>query len=146
MGDGVLAGRIYLTVTGTSAESGDDGEAGRGNRVGGLITPFRPMTMESAAGKNPITHVGKLYNVLAGLIARDLVGEVSAVRTADVFLVSRIGHPVSNPHLAHARLGLEEGADLEDVREEIEERFRRRLERAPGLWRELIDRKHGIYL
>jgi S-adenosylmethionine synthetase len=39
-------GSVYLTVTGTSAEAGDDGEAGRGNRVNGLITPYRPMTME----------------------------------------------------------------------------------------------------
>ncbi|HSM63302.1 MAG TPA: methionine adenosyltransferase, partial [Gillisia sp.] len=30
---------IYLTVTGTSAENGDDGQVGRGNRINGLITP-----------------------------------------------------------------------------------------------------------
>jgi S-adenosylmethionine synthetase len=47
--DDLEAGSVYLTVTGTSAEAGEDGEAGRGNRVNGLITPFRPMTMESAA-------------------------------------------------------------------------------------------------
>jgi S-adenosylmethionine synthetase len=57
--DDLEAGSVYLTVTGTSAEAGDDGEAGRGNRINGLITPYRPMTMESAAGKNPVTHVGK---------------------------------------------------------------------------------------
>lgn len=62
-------GSVYLTVTGTSAEAGDDGEAGRGNRANGLITPTRPMVIESFAGKNPITHVGKLYNVAATRIA-----------------------------------------------------------------------------
>ena len=67
---------VYLTTTGTSAEAGDDGEAGRGNRANGLITPYRPMTMESVAGKNPVTHVGKLYNVTAGLIAEAIVNEV----------------------------------------------------------------------
>ncbi len=51
-------GSYYLTVTGTSAEAGDDGQAGRGNRANGLITPGRPMTLESLAGKNPVTHVG----------------------------------------------------------------------------------------
>jgi len=56
---------IYLTVTGTSAEMGDDGETGRGNRTNGLITPGRPMTMEATAGKNPVSHVGKLYNIAA---------------------------------------------------------------------------------
>ncbi|MGA0870211.1 MAG: methionine adenosyltransferase, partial [Planctomycetota bacterium] len=42
--DDLGAGQCFLTVTGTSAEAGDDGEVGRGNRVGGLITPARPMT------------------------------------------------------------------------------------------------------
>jgi S-adenosylmethionine synthetase len=46
---------MYLTVLGTSAESGDGGEVGRGNRVNGLISFCRPMTMEAAAGKNPST-------------------------------------------------------------------------------------------
>ena len=34
-----------------------------------LITPFRPMTMESVPGKNAVSHAGKLYNIAAGLIA-----------------------------------------------------------------------------
>ena len=61
--DGETADSVYLTVTGTSAEGGDDGQVGRGNRVNGLITPYRPMSLEAAAGKNPVTHVGKLYNL-----------------------------------------------------------------------------------
>ena len=61
--DDPSAGAIYLTVTGTSAEAGDDGQVGRGNRVNGLITPGRPMSLEAATGKNPVTHVGKIYNV-----------------------------------------------------------------------------------
>jgi S-adenosylmethionine synthetase len=62
--DDMAAGEVFLTVSGTSAEAGDDGETGRGNRVNGLICPYRSMTMEAAAGKNPLTHVGKLYNVI----------------------------------------------------------------------------------
>jgi S-adenosylmethionine synthetase len=88
---------IYLTVTGTSAEAGDDGEAGRGNRVNGLIAPFRPMTMESVAGKNPVTHVGKLYNIAASLIAQRLVDDVPGVAEAQCFIVSQIGGPLDQP-------------------------------------------------
>ena len=73
---------VYLTVTGLSAEMGDDGQVGRGNRVNGLITPYRPMSIEAAAGKNPITHVGKLYNVLAQRIAASIVVEVPGVQEA----------------------------------------------------------------
>jgi len=40
--DDVASGRMYLTVTGTSAEEGDDGQTGRGNRVGGESRPTVP--------------------------------------------------------------------------------------------------------
>jgi S-adenosylmethionine synthetase len=93
------SGSVYLTVTGTSAESGDDGEVGRGNRVNGLITPYRPMNMEAACGKNPVTHVGKLYNIVARRIVDRLVGEVEAIRGASCYLVSRIGYPVREPRI-----------------------------------------------
>ncbi|MGF1465769.1 MAG: methionine adenosyltransferase [Sandaracinaceae bacterium] len=97
-------GSIYLTVTGTSAEAGDDGEAGRGNRENGLITPFRPMTLESVAGKNPVSHVGKIYNVVARRLAERLVAERSEVAAAECHLVSTIGRPVREPQLAHVRV------------------------------------------
>jgi S-adenosylmethionine synthetase len=42
-----------LTVTGTSAENGDDGQVGRGNRINGLITPYHPMSLEATSGKKP---------------------------------------------------------------------------------------------
>jgi S-adenosylmethionine synthetase len=71
--DDTSTGSIYLTVTGTSAEAGDDGQVGRGNRVNGLITPCRRMSLEATAGKNPVTHVGKIYNVLANDLSQALV-------------------------------------------------------------------------
>jgi S-adenosylmethionine synthetase len=97
-------GSIYLTVTGTSAEAGDDGQVGRGNRANGLITPGRPMTLEAAAGKNPVSHVGKLYNVVAGLIASELVSELRGVTAAECCLVSRIGARVDEPQAVSLRL------------------------------------------
>lgn len=89
---------IYLTVTGCSLEMGDDGATGRGNRGSGLITPMRPMTMEAIAGKNPVSHVGKIYNVLAQKAAGD-ISEIEGVSDAYVTLVSRIGSPISQPLL-----------------------------------------------
>jgi S-adenosylmethionine synthetase len=102
--DGPRPGDVFLTVTGTSAEAGDDGEVGRGNRVNGLITPYRPMTLEAAAGKNPVSHVGKLYNLVANRICAALVREVPQVREATCVLVSQIGKPVSEPQLADVQL------------------------------------------
>jgi S-adenosylmethionine synthetase len=58
------------------------------------------MTMESVAGKNPISHVGKLYNLVAGLACARVVGEVPGVTGAQCFLVSQIGRPVKEPQVA----------------------------------------------
>lgn len=87
---------VYLTATGLSAEAGDDGSVGRGNRANGLITPQRPMSLEATAGKNPVTHVGKLYNLLALRIATRLASDLDASYSG-VQLLSRIGEPVSEP-------------------------------------------------
>ncbi|WLG53626.1 methionine adenosyltransferase [Pseudomonas sp. FP1742] len=96
---------IYLTVTGLSAEQGDDGQVGRGNRMNGLITPCRSMSLEAVAGKKPVSHVGKLYNALAWEVARAIVAEVEGVEEATVQLLSRIGQPVDRPALVAVELG-----------------------------------------
>ncbi len=87
---------IYLTVTGTSCESGDNGQVGRGNRINGLITPCRTMSLEAVAGKNPISHVGKIYNLKAQEIA-DKINKAFGVKEVQVQLLSRIGKPINNP-------------------------------------------------
>ena len=87
----------YLTVTGLSQEMGDDGSVGRGNRCNGLITPYRPMSMEATSGKNPITHIGKIYNVMSNLIAQDIAKKISADVEVKVRILSQIGKPVSQP-------------------------------------------------
>jgi len=94
---------IYLTVTGTSIEMGDDGATGRGNRGNGLITPMRPMTMEAIAGKNPVSHVGKIYNVLAQKAAAE-IAELEGVEEAYVTLVSKIGSPINQPLLRSVQI------------------------------------------
>ena len=95
---------VYLTVSGTSAEMGDDGSVGRGNRSNGLITPNRPMSMEATSGKNPVNHIGKIYNLLSTEIAESVVAEVHTVDEVQVRLVSQIGSPIDRPHLADIQL------------------------------------------
>lgn len=95
---------LFLTVTGTSAENGDDGSVGRGNRVSGLITPGRPMSMEAAAGKNPINHVGKIYNILSFRIADRIVKEIPKVKQAEVQIMSQIGRPIDDPKMCYVSM------------------------------------------
>lgn len=106
---------MYLTVLGTSAECGDGGEVGRGNRVNGLISFCRPMTMEAAAGKNPVSHVGKIYNLLAHQVAQHIHQSLDAVEEVYVWLCSRIGSPIQDPWFASAQVALAEGATISDV-------------------------------
>jgi S-adenosylmethionine synthetase len=93
-----LKDSVYLTVTGTSWENGDDGQVGRGNRANGLITPCRTMSLEAVAGKNPVSHVGKIYNLKAQEIA-DKINNVFKVREVQVQLLSKIGKPINNPFI-----------------------------------------------
>jgi S-adenosylmethionine synthetase len=93
----------YLTLTGTSAEAGDDGQVGRGNRFGGLITPYRPMSLEAAAGKNPAAHVGKTYHAFAHDMATAITDRAGAGE-ATVRMLSAIGHPVSEPQAVHVEV------------------------------------------
>ena len=120
-GDDPAAGIFYLTVTGLSWENGDDGSVGRGNRVSGLITPYRPMSMEAAAGKNPVTHVGKLYNILSFDIADRIVAENEGkVKEVWVRIVSQIGKPIDEPQAAAAQIIPEKGTKIASIRKEAE--------------------------
>jgi S-adenosylmethionine synthetase len=112
---------VYLTVTGTSAEMGDDGSVGRGNRANGLITPNRPMSMEATSGKNPINHVGKIYNLLSNIIANDISEKVEGIKEIQLMLLSQIGQPIDYPKVASAQLILEKGYKLENVNKNVEE-------------------------
>jgi S-adenosylmethionine synthetase len=131
--DDIATGGVYLTVTGTSAEAGDDGQVGRGNRVNGLITPCRPMSLEAAAGKNPVTHVGKIYNVVARDIAEALVATVPEIARAQCLMVSSVGAPVNEPALMHIKLTTRNGAPADGLRSRVEEIAAERLASIPGL-------------
>lgn len=118
--DDIESGAIYLTTTGTSAEQGDDGSVGRGNRANGLITPNRSMSMEATSGKNPVNHIGKIYNLLSTQIAEAVVDEVAGIEEVRVRLLSQIGQPIDSPHVADASLVTADGVSIADVETEVE--------------------------
>lgn len=80
---------------------------GRGNRATGLITPMRPMSLEATAGKNPVNHVGKLYNVLANLIAQKVHKDVKGINGVQVEILGQIGRPINDPLIANVQLAAE---------------------------------------
>ncbi len=120
-GDDVKRGVYYLTVTGLSMENGDDGSTGRGNRANGLITPYRPMSLEAASGKNPVNHVGKIYNVLANQISADIVKEAGGnVKEVHTRILSQIGKPVDQPQIATLSILTADGVSQASVQKNAE--------------------------
>ena len=111
----------YLTVLGTSAEGGDSGQVGRGNNVIGVIPLNRPISSEAAAGKNPVSHVGKIYNTLTFRIANRIMDEVNGLKEVYVWLLSDIGRPINEPKAASVQVIPEEGTKLSEVESEIRE-------------------------
>jgi len=118
--DDLESASVFLTVSGTSAEMGDDGSVGRGNRANGLITPNRPMSMEATSGKNPVNHIGKIYNLLATRIAQDCVAEVDGIEEMYVRILSQIGYPVDQPHVASAQVLTKPGTTIKSIKPDIE--------------------------
>ncbi len=132
-------GAIYLTTTGTSAEQGDDGSVGRGNRSNGLITPNRPMSMEATSGKNPVNHIGKIYNLLSTRIAETVVDEVDGIRDLRIRLLSQIGRPIDRPHVADASVVTAEGVSVGDIDDEVRDIVDRELADVTDVTRAAID-------
>ena len=136
-------GGIYLTVTGTSAEDADSGQVGRGNRVNGIIPLNRPVSSEAAAGKNPVSHVGKIYNVLSHRIANEIYVNVPDIREVYVWLLSQIGEPIDLPKIAAAQVIMERG-EVDSVRDEITEVIDRELANIQAFCMELAKGKIAV--
>jgi S-adenosylmethionine synthetase len=137
-------GGVYLSLLGTSAEDADSGQVGRGNRVNGLISVNRPMGTEAVAGKNPVSHVGKIYNVLAHKIAKEIYENVEGVREVYVSLLSKIGSPIDKPMMAMAQALLEQGKRLRDIKPKVENIIGRELYNIRSLCLELSEGKYTV--
>jgi len=144
--DDYKKGIYYLTVSGLSMENGDDGSVGRGNRANGLITPMRPMSMEASAGKNPVTHVGKLYNILANQVADAIVksgrGDILEVHTR---ILSQIGHPIDMPQAASAKVIFGRNVNEKKYEKEITAIFDERLSKITDLTDQIVGGKVNVF-
>jgi S-adenosylmethionine synthetase len=134
-------GGVYLTVLGTSADSGDSGQVGRGNRVNGLISLNRPFCSEAASGKNPVSHVGKIYNFLTFKVAQHVYEEVPEVEEVYIWMLSKIGSPIDHPAVAAAQVVMRGNNSLDKVRHEIGEVLNYQLENIEKFCMELAEGK-----
>ena len=109
----------YLTLLGTSAEDGDCGQVGRGNRANGIISLNRPGSSEAAAGKNPVSHIGKIYNLLTFRLADRIHKKLGNVDEVYVWLLSQIGKPVDQPHICAVQLATADPVELQALQPKI---------------------------
>lgn len=137
-------GGVYLTVLGTSADGADSGQVGRGNRPNGVIPLNRHIGSEAAAGKNPVSHVGKIYTLLTHKIANEVYENIPGLREVYIWLVSQIGVTIDQPALAAARVILARGTKLADLRDSIAEIIERRLNNIGQFCRELAEGKYLV--
>ncbi len=136
-------GGIYLSVLGTSAESGDSGQIGRGNKVNGVISINRPMGTEAAAGKNPVSHVGKIYTVLTHQVAQKVFEEVEGIREVYIWMVSQIGKPIDEPVTA-AQIMLAKGTRRSVVERRVRDVVDRELAGIDVFCRNLAEGKYSV--
>jgi S-adenosylmethionine synthetase len=137
-------GGAYLSLLGTSAEDADSGQVGRGNRVNGLISVNRPMGTEAAAGKNPVSHVGKIYNVLAHKIAKEIYERIEGIKEVYVILLSRIGTPIDQPQMATAQVLLERGRKINEIAKTAEGIFEEEFSNISKFCKELSKGKYPV--
>jgi S-adenosylmethionine synthetase len=137
-------GGVYLTVLGTSADGADSGQVGRGNRPNGVIPLNRHTGSEAAAGKNPVSHVGKIYNILTHKIANEIYTQVPGLREVYVWLVSQIGRSIDQPAIAAARVISDSRTNIESVRGPITEIIDRELENIDKFTGELAEGKYMV--
>jgi S-adenosylmethionine synthetase len=134
-------GGLYLTVLGTSADSGDSGQVGRGNRVNGLISLNRPFCSEAAAGKNPVSHVGKIYNFLTFRTAEHVYKQVEELEEVYIWLLSKIGGPIDHPAIAAAQVIMRGNNNIDKVKHKINEVLDDELENIEEFCMELAEGK-----
>ena len=135
---------LYLSVLGTSAEDGDSGQVGRGNMVNGVIPLNRPTSSEAAAGKNPVSHVGKIYNILTFEMAKRIVNNIPDIEEAYVWLLSKIGTPIDKPQLTAVEVSLKPNADFKNIKREIDKIMESELEGIGGFVEKLARGEYSV--
>ena len=136
---------LYLTVLGTSADSADSGEVGRGNMANRVISPSRPAGAEATAGKNPVSHIGKIYNALSFKLADEIQSAIPEMDEVFVWMYNIIGRPVKEPKAVVVQPILQNRAEIgANEKKQIEEIIVSNLENIDSFCNDLILGKVAI--
>jgi S-adenosylmethionine synthetase len=139
--EGIGMEGTYLTVLGTSADSSDSGQVGRGNRVNRLISLMRPAGSEAAAGKNPVSHIGKIYNVLCFKLAEEIHKNIDGLEEVFVWMYNTIGNQIDSPKAIIVQPLSADGRVTSQAEKEIQEILKDNLANINSLCGDLVSGK-----
>lgn len=71
----------YILGLGSCIEGGEEGIVGRGNYYNGLISIFRPSSVEAPFGKNPFYHTGRVLAYVLNKISSRIYSETNIKNT-----------------------------------------------------------------
>jgi S-adenosylmethionine synthetase len=104
------------------------------------------MSMEASAGKNPVTHVGKLYNILATQVANDITkagrGDILEVHTR---ILSQIGKPIDDPQAASAKIIYAGNVNTRRYEKEVRAIFDEKLANITDLTKQIVAGKVSVF-
>jgi S-adenosylmethionine synthetase len=102
------------------------------------------MTLEAAAGKNPVNHVGKVYSVLATEMAASIAAEHPEIEDVNITLLSEIGRPIDRPKVASASVVCKDG-DFARLQSAIRKELDGRLEDVTEITHRIVHGKTPLF-
>ena len=100
------------------------------------------MTLEATAGKNPISHTGKIYNICASTKVSQILREHSDLEQVNCYIVSEIGKPNNEPQAINVDVNTTKTPKLE---REVQAIVEDKMKELPKLWKQIVRREHTLF-
>jgi S-adenosylmethionine synthetase len=95
--------------------------------------------MEAVSGKNPINHIGKIYNLLSTEVARECVEKVEGIEEIYLRFLSQIGKPIDYPLVASAQVLPKPGMRVDLINREVAEIIETSLENITSITKKVLN-------
>ena len=103
------------------------------------------MSLEAAAGKNPVNHVGKIYNIMATEIAKDIVKNYPQVKECNVAILSEIGRRIDEPSHTNISVAVENKSEFENIKSKVQYIAESWLERIGEVTSDISLGKYSVF-
>ena len=112
-------GTLYILSLGTSAECGEEGLVGRGNSSRGVISTYRPNSVEAPAGKNPRYHAGRVLSFMGNRLSKAIYDQVGIKN--QIVMLTRNKYSLVPPYFMN--ISTEQPIDREIIEKVVQKEF-----------------------